>query len=247
MIKTKGKTICMTSMKGGSGKTILTLLLAGMYQILEKKVLIIDMDLYNGGIALGLKVDPVKTIYNFTDDLSNNRYENFDDYVLTYSPFIDILSCPKDPRQAMKIDSKAIELIVNNAVYRYDVILIDTTHVLDKLNLTVMDSSDTLLYVLTNDMFHLKSAKSLMAILKDIEKENVKVLLNGTVFPEREYFSHFDIKNILNRKIDYTLGRTLHLRNIETYLMDGTLLNVLKRKEKEIDKLKKMAKDLIEE
>ncbi len=247
MIKTKGKTICMTSMKGGSGKTILTLLLAGMYQILEKKVLIIDMDLYNGGIALGLKVDPVKTIYNFTDDLSNNRYENFDDYVLTYSPFIDILSCPKDPRQAMKIDSKAIELIVNNAAYRYDVILIDTTHVLDKLNLTVMDSSDTLLYVLTNDVFHLKSAKSLMAILKDIEKENVKVLLNGTVFPEREYFSHFDIKNILNRKIDYTLGRTLHLRNIETYLMDGTLLNVLKRKEKEIDKLKKMAKDLIEE
>lgn len=245
MIKTKGKTICMTSMKGGSGKTILTLLLAGMYELLNKKVLVIDMDLYNGAIALGLKVDPVKTIYNFTDDLSNNRYENFQDYVLSYSPLIDILSCPKDPRQAMKIDSKAIELILNNASYRYDVILIDTTHVLDKINLTVMDYSDILLYVLTNDVFHLKSAKAMMAILKDIEKENVKVLLNGTVAPEREYFSHFDIKNILNKKIDYTLGRTLHIRNIETYLMDGNLLSILKKKEKEIDKLKKIAEDLI--
>lgn len=247
MIKAKGKTICITSMKGGSGKTILTLLLAGMYQQLEKKVLIIDMDLYNGGIALGLKVEPIKTIYNFTDDLSNNRYENFNDYVLSYSPFIDILSCPKDPRQATKIDSKAIDLILNNASFRYDVILIDTTHVLDRLNLTVMDYSDVLLYVLTNDMFHLKSAKSLMAILKDIEKENVKVLLNGTVFPDREYFSNFDIKNILNHPIDYTLGRSLHLRNIETYLMDGTLLDVLKKHDKEIDKLKKIAKDLIGE
>jgi len=246
MARKKGKIICMTSMKGGSGKTILTILLAGIYNLLDKKVLIIDMDLYSGAIALALNIDPKKTIYHFTDDLANNRYENFQDYIVKYEENIDVLSCPKDPRQAMKIDSKIIELILNNALYRYDVILVDTTHVLDRINLTVMDNSSKLLYVLTNDLFHIKSASSLISILKDIEKDNVKLLLNQAVLPDRQYFSNFDIKNILKHNIDYTIGRLLHIRNIETYLMEGKILSILKNN-RETEKLKTVALDLIKE
>ena len=41
----KGTSICVFSAKGGVGKTITTLNLAGIFEMLKKKVLIIDFDL----------------------------------------------------------------------------------------------------------------------------------------------------------------------------------------------------------
>ena len=51
-----GKIVTVSSVKGGVGKTTLTTNLAGIYFLLKKKVLIIDLDLYAGGIATILNV-----------------------------------------------------------------------------------------------------------------------------------------------------------------------------------------------
>ena len=61
-MNSKGMSICITSAKGGVGKTITTLNLAGLYEQLGKKVLIIDFDLASGGIAVALNIDINKTI-----------------------------------------------------------------------------------------------------------------------------------------------------------------------------------------
>ena len=67
-MKNKGISICVSSAKGGVGKTFMTLNLAGIYRILEKKVLIIDFDLASGGIATYLNVETSKSVYNLVDD-----------------------------------------------------------------------------------------------------------------------------------------------------------------------------------
>ncbi|MEG2351617.1 MAG: ParA family protein, partial [Bacilli bacterium] len=54
MVKTSAKIITVFSCKGGVGKTTMTLNLAGIYSLLNKKVLIIDFDLNSGGIAVSL-------------------------------------------------------------------------------------------------------------------------------------------------------------------------------------------------
>ena len=51
MERNKGKIITVTSTKGGVGKTITTLNLAGVFSNLKKKVLVIDFDLYGGAVA----------------------------------------------------------------------------------------------------------------------------------------------------------------------------------------------------
>ena len=69
-----GKVVTVSSVKGGVGKTTLTANLAGIYFLLKKKVLIIDLDLYAGGIATILNVDYNKDIYMLVDSISNNRF-----------------------------------------------------------------------------------------------------------------------------------------------------------------------------
>ena len=58
-----GKIITISSVKGGVGKTTLVLNLAGLYFLMKKKVLIVDLDLYAGGVATCLNVDTKRDIY----------------------------------------------------------------------------------------------------------------------------------------------------------------------------------------
>lgn len=249
MASNRGKIITITSTKGGVGKTTLTLNLAGVYHLLKKKVLIIDMDLYSGGILVSLNVDANKTIYNLVDDITNNRYKDVGDYIAKYNENIDILPCPKDPRQGSKINPKYIENIFNSVLYRYDVILVDTAHILNDINIVTLDYTDMILYVMTNDPVDLKNTKSFVAILKDIEKDNIKILLNNSVDLNKSYFSEFDIKNIIKRNIDYTISSSFFIENIDKYVLDGEILILNKkltfRDRNDYKKLMTIAKDLI--
>ena len=52
----KGNILCLFGVKGGIGKSILAMNLAGVASNLKRKVLIVDADLYGGSIALAEKV-----------------------------------------------------------------------------------------------------------------------------------------------------------------------------------------------
>lgn len=225
----KGKVIAITSTKGGVGKTVLTLLLGYIYRRENLKVLIMDMDLYSGSVALSLGMDVSKTVYNYADDLSNNRFEDIHDYVVAYDEKLDVLPACKDPRQAGKIDSKYLSMMIHHAKYSYDVILVDTTHILGEHTVTIMDESDIILSVMLNDPYNVKNEKSFVSILRDVEKSNMKLVLNESIFLGRSYFSSFDLKNVIKHGVDYTVSKDLNIRNIDKYLMDGTLFSYYDR------------------
>ncbi len=229
MGRAKGKSICLFSAKGGVGKTITALNLAGVYEHLEKKVLLIDLDLSNGGISVALNRPFDKNIYHFVDDYNNNRYQNFTDYITKYDDYIDILPSPKDPRQAGKIDSKYIDLLIDKAVFNYDIVIIDTTHSITENNIVALDKVDLILFVITNDPLDLKNMKSLVSIFKENNITNYKILLNNSRDPFKNYFSLFDIKNIINANIDYTLTPDFFIKNIDTYVMNGSIITLQKK------------------
>ena len=223
MKKKIGKSLCLFSGKGGVGKTILTLNLAAVYSQINKHVLIVDLDLSSGGVALATNKVFDKTIYNFVDDYNNNRFKDFNDYVVKYNDYIDIMPSPKDPRQASKIDSKYIEILLDKAMFHYDMVLIDTNHNLNELNLVVLDAADNILFVMENDPMDLKNMKSLLSIFKDLDKTNYKILLNNSRDPFKKYFTLYDIKTIIKNNIDYEISSEFYLKNMDSYVMNGEI------------------------
>ena len=251
MKKDAAKIITIFSCKGGVGKTTTLINLAGIYSLMDKKVLIMDLDLNSGGIATSLNVDVNKTIYNVVDDMGNNRFDGIENYVSKYNDKIDVLAAPKDPRDALKVDSKYIDLIIMSAMYKYDVILIDTSHNISPIPLSALDKSDNTLFMVTNDLVDLKNARSMVAIFKDTEKENYKVVFNSSKDTGKDYFSLFDVKNIIKHNIDYTIDRSFYIKDIDKYVIDGKILTLDKKirlsRKGDIMKLTKLASALLDE
>ena len=241
-----GKIITISSVKGGVGKTTMTLNLAGIYCELNKRVLIIDLDLYSGGIAASLK-----DIYTMIDSMANNRFTELKKYVTTYNKNIDVLACPKDPRMGAKVSGRYIPVIFDLAKKEYDVVLVDTYHILDEINLTALDYSYMTLFIITNDIVDLKNMKSLISIFKDTDKKNYLILLNNSRDIGKDYLSLYDIRTIIKNNIDYTLSKNYYIKNIDKYTISGEILTLNNSinlfHSKDINNMKKMALDLIDD
>ena len=250
-MRKKGKVISISSVKGGVGKTTMAINLAGIYFMMGKKVLIIDSDFYSGGIATWLDIKNKKDIYMMVDSIANNRYTSIKDYVTKYNKNIDVLASPKDPRSALKIDSKFLPIIFEFAKREYDVILVDTNHIMNEVNLNVLDNSYMSLFIVTNDLIDLKNMKNIISIFKDTNKTNYLVCLNNSRDTGKDYLSLFDIRNIIKCNIDYTISNSFYIKNIDKYVLDGEILTLNKIINRfhgnDINRLKSIAEALIEE
>lgn len=246
----KSKVIAITSGKGGVGKTIFAINLAGVYHHLKKKVLLIDMDLSCGGVAVLLNLNN-KTIYNLGDDILNNRFKDSREYVSHYSEYIDILPSCKDPRQGSRIDLKLIEQIITLYKNNYDVIILDTTHIPTPYTLQSLDLADKVLFMITDNIIDLKNSSSYLTILNEIKEDNVSVILNNSINTQKNYFSKFDIKNIIKHNIDYILPSSMYVNNINKYLMEGSILvlnkNLSFKNKSDSELLIKIANDMVGE
>ena len=249
MASGNGKIISVSSVKGGVGKTTMVTNLAGIYYMMKKRGLIIDADFYSGGVSTWLDIRNKKDIFMLIDSISNNRYSNIRDYVVEYNSGIDVLASPKDPRCALKIDSKYIPMIFEFAKREYDVILVDTNHVMNEVNLMILDYCDMSLFMVTNDLIDLKNMKSMVSIFKGTGKTNYLVCLNSSRDTGRDYLSLFDIRSILKCNIDYSITSSFYIKNIDKYVLNGEILtlnrNVLRFHGNDVNRLKSIAKELI--
>lgn len=250
MAKAKnGKIISISSVKGGVGKTTMAINLAGIYYSMGMKVLIIDADFFSGGVSLWLDLKNKKDIYTLITSIANNMYTNFSDYVTSYNSGIDVLASPRDPRSAMKIESKFIPVVFEFARKKYDVIIVDTNHIMNETNLMILDNSYMSLFMITNDLVDLKNMKSIVSIFKDTDKTNYLVCLNNSRDTGKDYISLFDMRNIIKCNINYTISNSFYIKNIDKYVMDGEILtlnkNINRFHSSDISRLKSIANELI--
>jgi len=251
-MKKKGRSLCVYSPKGGVGKTILTMNLAGISAVLGKKTLIIDLDLFNGGMALLTKEDIVnKNIFKLNSDVENGIINEMSNYIIKYKKNIDILCAPKDPRDAIKVNPKFIGSLIDKMEYSYDLVLIDTSSYLDKVNLNALNESDNILLVMTNDLLSIKNTKNIITVFKDTNVENYKVLLNEGIDNIDTYFSYKDIKRIIGTNIDYSIEKTFFIKELTSYIYNREIpvlnKNIFANYKKEIAKLENVINDLFKE
>ena len=122
--------------------------------------------------------------------MMNGNYKDLNNYTVKVDNYIDILCAPKDPRDANKVDHRFIDTIIKDAKAKYDVVLIDTNHALNDINLTILDSVDEINFMVTNDPIDLKNMRSLLSIFDSLNFYNFRITLNNSRDPFKNYFTY---------------------------------------------------------
>lgn len=241
----RGKIVCFYGGKGGVGKTTTLLSLAGTLSKLNKKVLIVDLDLTNGAIAISLNREANKTIFNFVEDYINNKYNDLDKYIIKYDENISFVASPKDPRYASRIDVKYIDILLEKSVYNYDVVLIDTPSILNEISVYSLDKSDVVYLLTTNDCVSLKNIKNLVNLFIENNLDKYKIILNNSFIPNKDYFSNYDIKNIIGHNVDYVISSSFHVNNLDELVVNGEIITYKYSKFKDEKIFKLIANEII--
>ena len=225
----KGKSICLFSSKGGTGKSSIATLLSGFFAMQEKKVLIIDFDLSFGSIGLLLNKESNKNIYDLYSDYSNNKFTDISDYVTKYNDNILFLASSSDPRQGVKINDAFIKFILEKSIYSYDYIIIDTNSDCSNVNIDLLDN-----------VLNIKNMRSMINIFKVAGKTNYKVLLNESTNPYKNYYSLYDIKKMIGTGVDYNLTSKFFMKNYDSLVFDGSIITLDKKFSKYYPKANKV-------
>lgn len=223
MKKEKGKVISIYSPKGGVGKTVLSANIAGCSFIMGKKTLLLDADVYNGGLSLFVNSSIDKTIYTLVKDIKYGKYESLRDYVYNYNENLDILCSTKIQLEASLIKEKYLEKIINDAKNIYDYIIIDTNSIYSDFNERIFTLSDRILLILTNDIINIKNMRNIITIFKDIGINKYKILFNSSYDFKDQYFDYMEMIEMIGANIDYTIGKEGFIKNITKYLYNNCI------------------------
>ena len=197
-----GKLICVLGPKGGTGKTLTSCNLAAALALSGHKVMIIDLDLQFGDVALCLGLPPEKTIYDLAVSGGSLDEDKLADYVMTHDTGVDILLAPARPDQASAITIELLRDVLVVARQRYDFVIADTPPGFTAEVIATIDASSDLVMVGTLDSLSLKNTKLGLETLSlmDYDESKIQLVLNRA--DTRVGISQHDVVSVLGREPD---------------------------------------------
>lgn len=174
----KGKVLTVCSTKGGVGKTTLVVNVASAYSKLSKKVLVIDLDLQFGDVSMFFNQKPSKTIYEWVKENPGGNPKSIQPYVSKVNEQVHFIAAPTRPEFSEVITDQHIDLLIEEARYDYDLVIIDTAPFMEGAILTALEGSDEVFLLTILDLPTLKNTNMFMDTLESIKlREKVKVLV----------------------------------------------------------------------
>ncbi|MDP9443235.1 MAG: AAA family ATPase [Actinomycetota bacterium] len=178
--RTGGRLVTVFSSKGGVGKSMLATNLAAALAQEGRRVCLIDLDLSYGDAAIMMQLYPSNTIADAVTMHVDIDPAGLESLVTPHSDGLALLAAPVQPDARDSIPPEVVGRLLRVAKSAYDVVVVDTSPVLDEFALHAFDNADLLLLIGTLDIPSLKGLKLSAETLDllNIPRSRWRVVLN---------------------------------------------------------------------
>ena len=216
-----GKIISVSNQKGGVGKTTTALSLSAALGVLEKKVLLIDMDPQSNATS-GLGIDSNEaTLSSYDLIIGNAKASNI--VIQTSSPNLDLIPAKIDlvGLEIEIVNESSREYLLKNALEKikekYDFIIIDCPPSLGLITLNALTCSSSVIIPIQCEYFALEGLGKLLNTIKGVQKvHNPNLSLEGillTMFDSRLRLSN-QVKQDVKKHFGNIVFNTIIPRNV---------------------------------
>lgn len=216
-----GKIISVSNQKGGVGKTTTALSLSAALGVLEKKVLLIDMDPQSNATS-GLGVDSNEaTLSSYNLIIGNAKASDI--VIQTSSPNLDLIPAKIDlvGLEIEIVNESSREYLLKNALEKikekYDFIIIDCPPSLGLITLNALTCSNSVIIPIQCEYFALEGLGKLLNTIKGVQKvHNPNLSLEGillTMFDSRLRLSN-QVKQDVKKHFGNIVFNTIIPRNV---------------------------------
>jgi len=174
------KLICVLGPKGGIGKTITSCNLAVALAGRGKRVVLVDLDLQFGDVALSLGLTPDTTSFDLAVSGGSLDTEKLDAFLLTHSSGVRVLAAPARPDQAATVTPEFVADIYTLLREAFDFIVVDTPPAFSPEVIATVDASTYVCMVGMLDALSLKNTRLGIETLElmGYDPDRVRVVLN---------------------------------------------------------------------
>ena len=154
-----GKILTVYSPKGGVGKTTTSVGIATALSGAGSKVVVIDLDLAFGDIALALGQMPTRSLLDAVLAEAHVDWNLVEPLLTRVSDTLSVLAAPPRLDAKEQISARLVSGVLDTLKEHADYVVVDTGPMLDEQVLQALDDCDECLLVATPDVLALKNLK----------------------------------------------------------------------------------------
>src|SRR5262245_17387547 len=202
-----GLVVAVFSPKGGVGRTTLAVNLAvAAGSELGKRVVIMDGSFQFGDVGVLLNLNPRgKSIADLIPELDAGELDSIDTFLIEHTAGIRVLLAPPTPETAEMITAAGVKRVLESLRMNHDLVVVDCTAFFNDTTLTILDSADIILTMLSLEITSIKNMRLFLEVAEQLgyESGNVRLVLNRA--DSALGIRVADVEHSIGRKVDETI------------------------------------------
>lgn len=173
----RGELIAVCSAKGGIGRTVLTVNLAGALVKKNISVAILDGDFQFGDIGLAMDLKSSFTIKEVIEGMSTLDEHSMEGYMSKHESGVKVMAAPDRPEYADLVTKEAVDKILDLMLLNYDYVVVDTSVGLNDHTVHIAEKADQIMVMANLEMTALKNTKLMLETFDILELKNKVTLV----------------------------------------------------------------------